>query len=45
LDLTLLSAFSNKNPGADGGFLLLYILYERLRDKDFFCWTGMMIVA
>jgi hypothetical protein len=25
-------AFSNKNPGADEDFLLLYILYERLRD-------------
>jgi hypothetical protein len=29
-------AFTNKNPGADWDFLLLYILYERLRDEYFF---------
>jgi hypothetical protein len=30
-------AFSNKNPGADEDFPLLYILDERLRDKELFC--------
>jgi hypothetical protein len=27
-------AFSNKNPGADEDFPLLYILYERLCEKE-----------